>query len=211
MAAVGEQDIRNACESGDIRRAGDLAVRLLGPVIAPHLRAVMNVEADAEDAFQDWALRMACSIKRFRWDCSLRSLAFRIAHSARVDVSRRRMKRVEPLPSNQSALGAEMWRRTARDLPTLLAARVRRLREHLDEEERAILLLYVDEKLEWAEVTAALSPDLAPTAKRREAARLRKVYERVKEKLRALAQEEGVFAEVEDKVAVLEEMHVERG
>ena len=72
---------------------------------------------------------------------------------------------------------------------------VRRLRAQLNEQERLLLLLRVDRGLSWRETALVLSglsevPDESELAPR--AARLRKQFERVKERLIALAREQGL-------------------
>jgi RNA polymerase sigma-70 factor (ECF subfamily) len=79
-------------------------------------------------------------------------------------------------------------------LRTEVKSEVRRLREELDEPDQMLLILRIDKALEWEEVAAALADDeLAADDLKREAARLRKRFQLVTEKLRALARERGLL------------------
>ena len=66
---------------------------------------------------------------------------------------------------------------------------LRRLRESLDPEERTLLVLRLDQELEWDEVATVLSAEGAPV----EAATLRKRYERIKDRMSRLAREQGLL------------------
>ena len=77
---------------------------------------------------------------------------------------------------------------------------VERLRDELPEEDRALLVLRVDRRLEWREVAIALA-ESSPRAEgledeaalKREAARLRKRFQLVTLRLRALARERNLL------------------
>jgi RNA polymerase sigma-70 factor (ECF subfamily) len=83
-------------------------------------------------------------------------------------------------------------------LRTAKRTRIEALRDSLEEEDRVLLLLRVERKLAWAEIARIFAegdregePDAAAIAK--EAARLRKRYQLVKERLRDLAKREGLI------------------
>jgi RNA polymerase sigma-70 factor (ECF subfamily) len=79
-------------------------------------------------------------------------------------------------------------------LRTNVKSEVRRLREELPEFEQTLLILRVDKDLEWPEIAVALATeDLTADELKREAARLRKRFQLVTEKLRELARERGIL------------------
>jgi len=83
---------------------------------------------------------------------------------------------------------------TLAHLRTDVKSEVRRLREELPEPDQMLLILRVDKDLEWDEVAAALVDDDLPADElKREAARLRKRFQLVTEKLRSLARERGIL------------------
>jgi RNA polymerase sigma-70 factor, ECF subfamily len=64
--------------------------------------------------------------------------------------------------------------------------RLRALRDELKPEDRELLVLRLDRELEWPEIALILGTD---------AATLRKRFERLKEKLRTMAQRAGLLQE----------------
>ena len=73
--------------------------------------------------------------------------------------------------------------------------RVRALREQLDPDDQMLLILRVDRGMAWRDLAIAMAgdADLDDTAIDREAARLRKAFERVKTELKAMAEKEGLL------------------
>jgi RNA polymerase sigma-70 factor (ECF subfamily) len=74
------------------------------------------------------------------------------------------------------------------------------VREQLEPDDQMLLILRVDRQLEWRDLALVMSTrDHCPTARLddaaldREAARLRKRFERVKAELKDLAQEAGLL------------------
>ena len=73
---------------------------------------------------------------------------------------------------------------------------MRALREQLEPDDQMLLVLRVDRGMEFRDIAVALAEADAPLdaeTLEREAARLRKRFERVKERLRELARSEGLI------------------
>jgi hypothetical protein len=69
-----------------------------------------------------------------------------------------------------------------------------RLREALAPEEQELLTLRVDRNLDWSEIAQVLADEpLDPASQRRASATCRKRFERLTDKLRELAQREGLL------------------
>jgi hypothetical protein len=84
-------------------------------------------------------------------------------------------------------------------LRTDVKDKMRALRERLDDEEQIILVLHVDKAMGFRDVAHVLHGDVLDEAMLpREAARLRKRFQGVKEKLRAWAEAEGMLAPERD-------------
>jgi RNA polymerase sigma-70 factor (ECF subfamily) len=80
-------------------------------------------------------------------------------------------------------------------LQTQKRNRLQSLREELPPDDRTLLILRVDRHLEWPELARVLAGDDVPldeASLKREAARLRKRYQIVKDRLRDLAKREGL-------------------
>jgi RNA polymerase sigma-70 factor (ECF subfamily) len=79
-------------------------------------------------------------------------------------------------------------------LRTEVKSEVRRLREELPQAEQMLLILRIDKEMEWDDIAAALAEqDLDADELKRESARLRKRFQLVTEKLRALARARGIL------------------
>jgi RNA polymerase sigma-70 factor (ECF subfamily) len=77
--------------------------------------------------------------------------------------------------------------------------RIAELRDSLEEEDRALLLLRVDRGLSWTDLVHVLhegsEAPLEGEAIKREAARLRKRFQIVKDRLREMARKEGLLGD----------------
>jgi RNA polymerase sigma-70 factor (ECF subfamily) len=166
-----------------------LVLRELGPEILAFLRALLRDEDDAQDAFQSFAEDVWTGLPSFRWESSLRTWAYRLAanqaRNQRRDAWRRKGRRLateeyshiaEEVRSG-SKLRDERQRRTL-DL----------LREELDLDDRALLVLRLDRKLTWDEVAQVLSSEGPPVAPNSMAKR----FERLKDRLGTAARKKGL-------------------
>lgn len=75
-----------------------------------------------------------------------------------------------------------------------MKASIRRLREQLSKEEQSLLILRVDRGLDWQDLAPIWAGDREDDLAK-EAARLRKRFQRTKAKLRRLAEEAGLPSE----------------
>ncbi len=174
---------------GDTRAAATEAIRGFGPKILGYLQSVLRDEADAHDAFSMFAERLWRGIEGFRGESSFRTWAFKIAWNAalnvRDDAWRRLGRRFE---SGEAS-------RLAEEVRTRTGARVERqrdalavLRDALSPEEQTLLVLRLDQQLPWEEIAVVLSAEGTPV----EAPALRKRFERLKQRLGKLAQDNGL-------------------
>jgi DNA-directed RNA polymerase specialized sigma24 family protein len=109
------------------------------------------------------------------------------AERRRVDVST-----ISPLAERlviETRAATETWRRTE------VKDKVRELRERLSDEEQEILILRVDRAMAFDEIARVLEPDLPSAELKKRAAALRKRFERIRERLKTWAIEEGLLAE----------------
>ncbi|HET8724198.1 MAG TPA: sigma factor [Anaeromyxobacteraceae bacterium] len=172
----------------------------LGPGIYAYLRTLLR-DDEADEAYADFSENLMRALPGFRWECSLRAWAHRIAFHSATRIWRRPGRRLEgPLPSSLSRLGPG-------DGPVepVLSSRhagLAQLRDLLPAEDRHLLTLRIDRELEWEEVVAVLAgdgadpaPDGAPSVedRARDAAALRKRFERLVKRLREEARSHGLI------------------
>jgi RNA polymerase sigma-70 factor (ECF subfamily) len=193
-----EHDLRRAWEDGDLRAVTTLALERYGPEILGVLAVQLRSTADAADAFSLFAEDLWRGLPGFQWRCSLRAWAHRIARNAAVRWATAGARSPERnIPMEQAGvfeLAEQVRSSTLVHLRTEVKSEVRRLREELPQAEQMLLILRVDKALEWHEIASALAEqDLAEDELKREAARLRKRFQLVTEKLRGLARERGIL------------------
>jgi RNA polymerase sigma-70 factor (ECF subfamily) len=182
-----DDEVKALLARGAVDEAARRALEALVPKVLGFL-ASQHPPDDADDVLSIFAEDLWKGLPAFRFECSLRTWAFCLARNASARL-RRDLWRVrgERLPTSAaSRLAASI---AASQLPGGRADTLRQLRDELDPEDRALLVLRVDEDLEWDEVARVLSADGPPVL----AATLRKRYERVKDRLAARARELGLL------------------
>lgn len=151
--------------------------------------------ADADDAFGDFYLDVIKGIHTLRLDSNLGAWLYTVA----LNALRRRKKRD---PRQHETADEAKLRDVARKSTTTWRKEQEQRKEQLsdlldelEEEDRAIVLLYSEGSLSWIAVAGIVSdPEglLDEKALKKEAARLKKRYERAKEKLHELAKKRGL-------------------
>lgn len=198
VASSDEQELRCAWDDTDFRAVATLALERYGPEILGVLAAQLRSISDAADVFWWFVEDLWRGLPGFQWRCTLRAWAHRIARNAAVRwaiAGERRGERDMPIEQGGVLELADRVRTsTLAQLRTEVKSEVRLLREELPEIDQLLLILRVDKDLEWREIAAALADeDLAADELQREAARLRKRFRVVAERLRELARERGIL------------------
>jgi RNA polymerase sigma-70 factor (ECF subfamily) len=193
-----ESELRRAWEAGDFHTVATLALGRYGKEIFGILAAKLRSTPDASEAFSLFAEDLWRGLPGFQWRCTMRAWAHRIARNAAsrwAGSPQRNPERNGSLEQTGVLELAERIRSTTLvHLRTEVKSEVRRLREELPEIEQMLLILRIDKALEWDEIAEALADeDIAADAVKREAARWRKRFQLVTEKLRALARERGIL------------------
>ena len=166
------------------------ALQAYGPRILGYYTLVLRDGDAADEVYGAFCENLWRGIGTFRGEARFQTWAFQIAHnvmcSYRTDPDQRRGRRLstaELANLTQSARdGTPLFQHTT------MKSAVERLREQLDPDERALLALRVDQRLSWREVTQILSQEEGVNE-----AVLRKRFERIKERLRGLAELDGLL------------------
>lgn len=175
--------------AGDLPGAATVAIRELGPAVARYLRGMLRADADAADAFSDWAESLWSGIGSFEGRSSFSAWAFRLAfNSALALTDRAHRKRERRLATGEASVLAQEVRTTAFTFERR-RRRLDELRAELAPDDQTLLLLRVDQQLPWDDVAGVLSTPAAPV----DAAAIRKRFERLKERLRKLARDRGLL------------------
>lgn len=191
---VVEAEIRKAWQAGDFSAATTAALQSYGPEVLGFLAALYKSHDAAEEAFALFAERLWQGISRFEWRCSVRTWAYLLARNAAADLrrgeARHQRARVHPTDDRVYEVEAKVRTETLWLLRTETRTAFARLRDELPEEDCALLVLRVDRELEWRDIARVLGA--SESGLDREAARLRKRFQLVKERLRALGKERGL-------------------
>jgi RNA polymerase sigma-70 factor (ECF subfamily) len=188
-----EADVRKQCEAGDIHAATTAAIQGYGPEVLG-LLVVLVGRNEAPEVFADVCVRIWKGLPSFRWESSLRTWIYVLARRAsagyRKELAQRGQRQV---PLSQVPEIDEMIVRVRTTLINKLGTqgektRAERLREQLTDDEQILLTLRLDRGLEWNEIVSVLHEESdGEVDVTREAAALRKRFERIKEKLKKLA------------------------
>jgi RNA polymerase sigma-70 factor, ECF subfamily len=189
-----EAEVRRLHEAEDLRGAVTAAIEGYGPELLGFLVVVVGDASEAGDVFADTCIRLWKSLPSFRWESSLRTwiyvLARRACHAHRKERAKDRARyvRLSEVPEIDDMIARVRTTTSVRLAKQEGISRAERLRAKLELDEQMLLTLRVDRELEWRAIAEIMSDDtLDAGAVTREAASLRKRFERVKEKLKKLA------------------------
>lgn len=184
-----DDEVKRLVDAGDERAAATVALRAYGPRILRYLGALLRTESEAAEAFSVFAEQVWKGLPAFEWRSALQTWMFRVAWFAALNRKREGWNRLgRPFATGEASALAD-------DIRTKSVVRVERqrqaldkLRESLTDEEQSLLSLRVDQGLAWEEIAGVLSAE----GETLEPATLRKRFERLKERLAALAREQGL-------------------
>jgi RNA polymerase sigma-70 factor (ECF subfamily) len=186
-----EADITRLLEAGDLPAAASAIMRGYGPAILGYLFGLTRDEDRADDVFSQFCEDLWRGLPGFRRDSSSRTWVYTLAWHAWLRQERDAYRRHgRPLASEEmSRLAAEVRSTSALHLKSEVKDAVARLREQLSPAEQSLLVLRVDRGLSWSEVAAVMSTPEEPLDPRTATKR----FQRVKDKLRTLAEEAGLL------------------
>jgi RNA polymerase sigma-70 factor (ECF subfamily) len=196
-----ETSIRSACQAADYVAAATFVIEGYGGELMAFLLARLRGRSDADEVFAVVAEKLWVGLPGFEWRCSLRSWAYRLARNAAIDFATAAPNRpgrhvALSKHASMSWLAERVRSTTATYQQTAAKDRMRELRESLPQDDQMLLILRVDRGMDFRELATAMGEEDAPLEGGeldREAARLRKRFERVKERLRELAREAGLL------------------
>jgi RNA polymerase sigma-70 factor (ECF subfamily) len=192
---------KEPAEDAAVSAAATRALQTYGEEVFGYLVRVLSSESDAEEVYSQVAEDLWRGLPRFEGRCSMRTWLFVLARRGAADFRR--------APWNQRArrtgddqldvLIAHARTQTQPWLRTDVKDRWRSLRESLDPDDRSLLVLRIDRKLEWKDIARVTlgspSPESAELV--REAARLRQRMKILRRQLRERAREAGLFEDDE--------------
>ena len=201
-----ERNIRRLVEAADLDAATTVALEGYGPEILRFLIGFHGDEAAASEVFSLFAEGIWRGIRTFDWACLFRTWAFAVARMASLRHRRdqgRRAAREAPLAQCAaiSEIAEQVRSQTLSYLRTERRSRFAAIRDNLPPDDRALLMLRIDRKLAWKDCARVMHAEMAlgDDALDREAARLRKRFQLLKEKLLAIGRSEGLVSDRSDR------------
>lgn len=182
-----EAQIRAHAEADRRRSALTAAIEGYGPEVLGYMHTVGRGEVDADEAFSELCERLWRGLPTFEWRSTFRTWMYVVARNVMHNHHQsRRGQRARVVPLADAPEVAEVAERvrttTAVYLKTETKTRLQAVREALDPDDQTLLVLRLDRKLSWSETAIVLCggevTEEADVA--REAARLRKRFERLK-------------------------------
>jgi DNA-directed RNA polymerase specialized sigma24 family protein len=145
-----EKTVRTLVDGGDVLRAVAEAIRLYGAEIFGFLVGVLGDNKASRDVYATIHDRVLQDLPAFSWRCSLRTWTYAIA---RAELARHRL-RVAPAPARPSQALASVPdpTTTISFRPTNMRSKIATLRACLQEEDRELLILRIDRRLDWQEL-----------------------------------------------------------
>jgi len=193
--------MREACRAKQLDVAARVALEAYGDEVLSFLSARLPSQSDAREVFSMFAEDLWSGLPQFEWRCSARTWLYALARNAAaryLTTPAHRAARNLPLSELHSVSMLVERLRSATHVyqQTDTKDRFRQLRAQLSGEEQTLLILRVDRGMSFRDLAVAMSGDanLDDDAVRKEAARLRKTFERVKLELRELAEREGLLS-----------------
>jgi RNA polymerase sigma-70 factor (ECF subfamily) len=195
-----EREVRERCDRADHGGAATILLRGYGPEIFGFLKATHRNRAEADEVFALFAEQVWSGLPRFAWESSVRLWAYAVARHVSKTLLRNEARRRRRLVNQTDSLFEQVVQNvrtnTLEFLRTEKKSRLQALRDSLPEDDRALLVLRVDRRLEWKDLARVLSDTgegqpLDDDTLAREAARLRKRFQIVRDRLRDLARREG--------------------
>ncbi len=193
-----EAEVTSACDAGELDRAVTMTIEGYGPEILGLILSLAGDEASGAEIFSSFCLRVWRGLPGFERRASLRTWLYRLARNETFGFLRAQSRRQKRQVHDSQVLAAVEQRvRTATIdyLRSQTKSRIRQLRDSLPVEDRALLILRVDRDLDWNDIVAVMhdGESLDDELRKREAARLRKRFQSIKERLREQAASEGLL------------------
>ncbi len=189
--------MRALCDGGDHAKATTEALRGYGPEVLGFLIATHRSEEEADEMFAEVAEGVWRNLPTFAWESTLRTWLYAIARNVSLSYRRnagRRARRGERVgESRLDEVAAIVRTQTESFLKSAKRTRLEALRDELEPDDRMLLVLRVDRDLAWNDLALVMAKgELDSATVTKEAARLRKRFQILKERLRAAARKEGL-------------------
>jgi len=188
-----EPHLRDAWLARDLDTCATAVVRDYGPDIAGFLVALLRNRSDAAEVFSMFCEDLWRGLPQFAGRSTLKTWSYTVARHAALRYlrdPRHKPDRFTSLTESRELAAAidQVRTTTLMHKRSEIKDRIAQLRDELDPDDRALLVLRIDRGLPWRDVARVLDGDeLSDADLDRRAATLRKRLERLKHELREKA------------------------
>lgn len=198
---LSEPGLRALCEAGRIDEAASAALRLYGAEIFGFLLALSRGDEDsAGDVFSLFSEQLWRGLPAFNWHSSMRTWAYAVArnasraHRRAAQRQARRSVALSDCPA-VAEMAAAIRSETLSFLRTERKNALAELRDELPEDDKTLLILRIDRELSWPDLARVFLGEegATPEALGREAARLRKRFQIIKQRIAQLGHKRGLL------------------
>lgn len=195
------EEVVSRLEVGDHDAATTLVLQQIGPAVLHYLYSRIRDDDLVAESFSRFSEDLWRGMPGFRRQVNVRIWAFAIARNSANQVLRklrRDLERRQDFTSSvANAVAMKVRTTTVQYLKTDMKSRLEELRQRLSEDEQDMLFLRINQRLDWNDIARIQLSEgtglLEEATLRRESARLRKQFQLAREKLRALAEKEGLI------------------
>ena len=185
-----QEEIKALVDEGRINDAVDLAIKTHGGEIFGYLARLAKDEDVAGDAFQAFSLDLWRGLPNFEWRSAFKTWAYTLARRAlyrQYDSAYHR--RGQRLHTEQELQLQDRWSRSATAIwrQTQTKHWMWEIISEFDPDDQEMLTLRVVHNMGWTDIVQVLAPedtDLDNKELKRQAAGLRKRFQRLKDRLR---------------------------
>lgn len=163
------------------------------------IAGILKKGHDTDEVFAAVSERLWRSLPAFRWRCSLRTWAYVITRREvtrfRSGQRRHDVGRV-PISQVEDVIAAATTQARATHRSAERREKLESLREELPVDDRMLFVLRLDRNMSWDEIALVFAADAATCGddeRKREAARCRKRYQLIKDRLTRRARDEGLL------------------
>jgi RNA polymerase sigma-70 factor (ECF subfamily) len=195
-----EGRIASYLRAGDLRSAAKLSIETYGPEVLGFLVTFLRNEQDASEVFSQACEDLWKGLPGLEGRSSFRTWFYTLARHAasRFRRSRHRDPGVRIPLSEIDEVAEQVRSSTLSYLRTDVKDRFASIRDALDEDDRALLVLRVDRDMRWDDIARVFSPDdQSEEARARIGARMRKRFQLLKKEIRQRAREAGLLPDDE--------------
>jgi RNA polymerase sigma-70 factor (ECF subfamily) len=184
----------------DLRAAATLSIETYGPEVLGFFVTFLRDEQDASDVFSQACEDLWKGLPRFEGRSSFRTWFYTLARHAasRFRRSRQRDRRARLPLSEIDEVAEQVRSSTLAHLRNDVKDRFAAIRDALDKDGRALLVLRVDRDMPWDDIARVFAAgDESDEARARVGARMRKRFQLLKKEIRKRAREAGLLPEDE--------------